>query len=101
MRTSDLESFVRDVQRIFPNARLIEVIDEYGEHLPVKRCVVCGDEYVGAPESQYCGDNCVAIGHRKHTNPSKQRIQFLRAQCRATWQRETEPENGKSLHNEN
>jgi hypothetical protein len=87
-----LDEFLRDVRRIFPNTRLIEMIDEYGEHWPVKRCIVCGDEYVGGPESQYCSDNCAVIDQRKHANPSKQRIDSLRRQLQTSWQQATEPE---------
>jgi hypothetical protein len=85
-----LDEFVRDVRGIFPAAGLIEVVTEYGEHRPVKKCIICGAEYLGWPESQYCSNACVAVGHRQHKNPSKLRIQCLRERCRRNGARSPE-----------
>jgi hypothetical protein len=84
-----LNEFLRDVRRIFPDARLIEA-DIDGEHRPVKCCVICGAEYLGWPESEYCGNECASAGDRKYENPSKKRTQYLRQQCRFASQRATD-----------
>jgi len=54
---------------------------------PNKRCVVCNVRYHGWPESDYCSNECASEGHRICENPAKNRITFLRAQCRASWER--------------
>ena len=79
---------LEEIQEVFPNAQIIEVI-KGGKRRPVKKCVVCGVEYVGWPASEYCGNRC-ASADRKHTNPSKERIRYLRQQCRLSWQRRAE-----------
>jgi hypothetical protein len=58
-----------------------------GEGRLIKRCVVCNVRYHGWPESDYCSNECASEGHRICENPSKDRITFLRAQCRASWER--------------
>jgi hypothetical protein len=80
---------LKEIQEVFPNARVIEVVKN-GERRPVKKCIICGVEYVGRVESEYCRNECASAGHRNYSNPSKDRIKFLRQQCRATWLRASE-----------
>jgi hypothetical protein len=48
-----------------------------------KKCTVCGAEYSGWPESEYCSNEC-AKQYDTSKNPSKERIKFLRQCCRRT-----------------
>jgi hypothetical protein len=54
--------------------------------LPERKCVICGNPYNGAPESEYCGNECASDGHLRWIsegrNPSPARTKFLRRQCR-------------------
>jgi hypothetical protein len=56
----------------------------------LRKCIVCGVDYYNWPESEYCSIECAGDGHRKYSNPSKDRLKLLRQQCRATWQRASE-----------
>jgi hypothetical protein len=91
-----LDEFLRDVRRIFPNARLVEVIDEYGEHRLVKRCVICGVEYLGWLESEFCSNEC-ARQHDTGENPTRKQIKNLRRAIRGSWEVHCQETGSESL----
>jgi hypothetical protein len=75
---------LREIFEIFPKAK---IIDKSEPETVRKRCIICGAPHLGWPESQYCSNECVVAGHRKHDNPSKERVRSLRNQCRAGYER--------------
>lgn len=76
------------VRQIFPNARVVRE----PVHFAAKECLICGKVYYGRSEdeSQYCSNECAAVGHRRYKNPRKTRIRSLRDQCRASGRRASE-----------
>jgi hypothetical protein len=74
-----------EIRQVFPSARSIEEAKPKPK-ATAKKCITCGTFYNGWPESEYCSNEC-AKKHDTSKNPSKERIQYLRRQCRLTWQR--------------
>jgi hypothetical protein len=76
-----------EVRLVFPNAKFVR--REPPLDLVARECLVCGRVYYNrsGAESQYCGNECASAGHRKHSNPSKDQVKFLRRQCRLSRQR--------------
>jgi hypothetical protein len=51
----------------------------------LKKCVICGNPFNGAPESEYCGNEYAGEGHHRWIaegrNPAPAQIKQLRRQC--------------------